>query len=1130
MRRGAAVCLAVSAVLVLAAAGCATGGKMQYSWQRPQATVLAQGDLQWDPHPFVYSPGDSIRYIDYADGNDDNPGTSKSAPWKHHPWDADATGKASACRGIHTYVFKQGVVYRGTLKADESGRPGQPIVLTRDPSWGKGEAALYGSDAITGGWKKADAQSAPGIPDPQKVWYKDIGTDYDPMSLWMVKGGAITRIPIARDPNWTVTTWDDVKSNWYVWQNTRKDQVPSGNGTATKVWGTDAEHLTAKDPAAYDGGTVWSEYAGVMGQPYANPIEAYDPARHAIRFAGPWGDASQYAPIAGCRYFIENLPQLLDSPGEYYYAAAGEHAGRLYVRLPGDADPNTVTVEAARRMTMVDIRSHNDIHLSGLTFRFQDVPQLYDRWWTLPDVDPSCVKALGRCEDIHVTDCRFDQIVRAFWVIAETPTGPGQAEPGAMDDIVFSDNDISHTDYGAIALVRGKGEFVHASVMRNRMRFIGQRPARAKQAPALAVEFAELQEVAGNILDRCYGAGVFLFGGKGSGAPGERPLSRILMHHNKVTNPLLTINDYGGIESWQGGPTYSFDNVSGNPGGYWHWKDVRATDPAKRNAETARFGHAYYMDGAFKQYYFNNIAWGKSNDLSSPLCNTAAFQEIIGYQNAIFNNTAYNFAAGSRRQAPQAGRNLYLGNVWDAISDLYFRHSDARPVAEENAADVAAGGGGRRGGSYAVDTDGYAGNVFHGAPRNFGAFEATGILYKTLDTFRAALEKYGPLAGTVGADSKEPPLRDVKAHDFRPTPGSPVSERGVKLFVPWGLYAVVGEWNFYDHPADPTKILDESWFMTDAFADRGMYRLLPHSDLTAENVTDKDFVDGTLEDWTRGALRLNGKDQVLRPARRGPEERHRDYQPRPARRSRDHDHDTRLEAPDGRHGHQQLPDRGRPEGRQGHHGRPHRQQVGGHGLRARRLPGRGRPAKAVRGRRAGVRPQQQRGHQRRPVAPRHRRGRPQRPDGHPLLRGRRAAGRRDLRHDAGEGDVALEHGGLHRRPGSGRRLPGGDHRLPARGPRHAIGRPHDHRRTLRLGVPRPVPDGLRRSEAARPSGRGSAGRAVRGRADRESGTGMAGRYAQGYLPCATAGLPRRAGPEASLHDALARRASPPWHS
>ena len=73
----------------------------------------------------------------------------------------------------------------------------------------------------------------------------------------MVDKGAITRIPIARDPNWTVTDWDDVKSNWYNWQTTNKEQVQAGNATATKVWATDAEHLTARTrtptPAAPSG-------------------------------------------------------------------------------------------------------------------------------------------------------------------------------------------------------------------------------------------------------------------------------------------------------------------------------------------------------------------------------------------------------------------------------------------------------------------------------------------------------------------------------------------------------------------------------------------------------------------------------------------------------------------------------------------------------------------------------------------------------------------------------------------------------------------------------------------------------------------------------------------------------------
>ena len=70
---------------------------------------------------FEFKAGESIRYIDFESGNDANDGHSKQTPWKHHPWDPNATGQAAACKGAHTYVFKQGVDYRGELNANESG-------------------------------------------------------------------------------------------------------------------------------------------------------------------------------------------------------------------------------------------------------------------------------------------------------------------------------------------------------------------------------------------------------------------------------------------------------------------------------------------------------------------------------------------------------------------------------------------------------------------------------------------------------------------------------------------------------------------------------------------------------------------------------------------------------------------------------------------------------------------------------------------------------------------------------------------------------------------------------------------------------------------------------------------------
>jgi hypothetical protein len=88
-----------------------------YSWETNQAIVLPEGDLAWSPEPFVLVKGPSVRYIDFDNGNDNNDGLTVSSAWKHHPWDNAATGTAKNSTGIHTYIFKRGVVYRGSLSA-----------------------------------------------------------------------------------------------------------------------------------------------------------------------------------------------------------------------------------------------------------------------------------------------------------------------------------------------------------------------------------------------------------------------------------------------------------------------------------------------------------------------------------------------------------------------------------------------------------------------------------------------------------------------------------------------------------------------------------------------------------------------------------------------------------------------------------------------------------------------------------------------------------------------------------------------------------------------------------------------------------------------------------------------------
>src|SRR5262245_43301610 len=133
--------LAVRSVPALGAEGDQTM-LTRWSWQETYVEVDPKGDLKWKPRPFIFEKGDSARYIDFEAGDDANSGESPETSWKHHPWDPNAMGKSASTRGVHTYVFKRGIAYRGRLVVKDAGRPRQPIRLTSDPAWGSGEAVL----------------------------------------------------------------------------------------------------------------------------------------------------------------------------------------------------------------------------------------------------------------------------------------------------------------------------------------------------------------------------------------------------------------------------------------------------------------------------------------------------------------------------------------------------------------------------------------------------------------------------------------------------------------------------------------------------------------------------------------------------------------------------------------------------------------------------------------------------------------------------------------------------------------------------------------------------------------------------------------------------------------------------
>ncbi|NGO38548.1 hypothetical protein G4L39_03925 [Limisphaera ngatamarikiensis] len=823
----------------------------RWSWQDSYAEVDPRGDLRWRPRPFVFERGSSVRYIDFEGGDDGNEGDSPERPWKHHPWDPNAAGRAAAERGVHTYVFKRGSVYRGRLLVRDAGRPDEPIRLTADPEWGSGEAVICGSERVSR-WVRGATH--PDIPEPEKVWWTDL--DFLPRSVWLVDAtGGVRRIPLARTPNWKVSNPDDVKSEWWEWDNPGRpfgNVVTNGRGQILHL-GIDTRHIRDRPEDYFRGALVWTEFGWVMSAPYPTPVEVVDLQRHGLGFAGWTGGGTNGVIMRGMRYYLEDKPHYLDDPeGEFWFERRGR-GGRLYLRLPNDGDPRVERVEVGRWSNLVEGRRVEHVHVTGLTFRFTtpDWDLTAPPWdfrtqpWSLrPEQHPGCIFVWGEGRDIRIAHCRFEHVVMPVRIRA---VEPGQR----VDGVRIEDNEVCYTDHGIFSVCDGgawgyadlRGRLGDVRIYRNRSFETARRPSRYSNGIGIEVAGARTVEIAGNILERSYAQGIDVLGGKRSGVWGDVPFTRILIHQNKVWESLLNCNDFGGIETWQGGPAYVFNNLSYNPLGYRHWNRSTGTD--------AGFGHAYYLDGAFKNYHFNNIAWGRGRDPKGAVVNCAAFQEIISYQNTFFHNTVYNFHMGSRRQEPRAGRNKYVANLWQGIGGYVFRHADpARTRAEGEAAQARPTGE-----RYALELNAFSRNVFYDFAQ-MGVLEPSGRWLSRFEDFQRALREHRSLTYDLGVVSPVPLLRDPERGDFRPVAGSPAVDGGARVFVPWALAAVVGEWHFYPAGDDQALIPDEHWYLTDYHVSRDTYGDRPTYPLRVVNGRPEDFEVGLLEDWVRGALRF----------------------------------------------------------------------------------------------------------------------------------------------------------------------------------------------------------------------------------------------------------------------------------
>jgi hypothetical protein len=694
------------------------------------------------------------------------------------------------------------------------------------------------------------------MPDADKVWSTDV--DFLPRTLWLTRPDEDpVRLKLARWPNWEESNPRDLMSEWPTWD---QPQWWKEGLNQTKI-GKNTKHVGIADslPGPLEdlvGGTVWTEWGIVMGSPYPAEIEGVADIQQGkrsyqgIAFRGPWTYNALERIITGNRFYLEDLPQFLDEPGEFWVEKKGSNS-RIYVRLPGDADPNGFTLEAGRHYNFFEGSHAEHLHWTGLTFRFGNMGWHYNHpQWGRPNLLIGAIRLSGEGDGLVIANNTFEHLPMPVRIdVGSTAQRIGT--------ITVADNRMTDTDHGAITITnatpRGEssmGSLGHVDVLRNSLVRIGMRIVSGEHGHAVDIRFPETSHLAGNFLHRIGGWGLSVFGGKPSGnnrAEIEAPLSRHLIHHNRVEDVLLKSNDWGGIETWQGGSHYVFNNVVINALGFKHWIWNQGNKD-----RASSFGHAYYMDGSFKNYVFNNIGLGQNNDVSTPGVNLTAIQNIISFENWYFNNSFHTFVAATRQQAPDAGRFRYLGNVFSDVSQMLFRHANPQDTAPDpNAAHYT------QGGNFDYPSIAYYGNILHDISGRIGTFEETGVVYDELTDFRKALSRLNVQATDVGIITEQAPLLDPGDMDWRPVMGSAARSVDIRVFVPWGLARTVGEWQFTLNRADPNEIIDEHWLMTAAYADRKSYKDTPRYPLRGEGFTATDYTKGSLDTWTDSALHFD---------------------------------------------------------------------------------------------------------------------------------------------------------------------------------------------------------------------------------------------------------------------------------
>jgi hypothetical protein len=615
-------------------------------------------------------------WVDAENGSDEDDGLTPSTAFA-------TIQRAAGLAGPGTTVHILPGVYRETVHPALSGSATEPTVYRAEN--GPGTAVIRGSEPSSIiSWTQMTGNSI-GLPTGvySNVYYADLsGWDLDgpprfvvnltpPPQAWGTEGGQ--RLPLAREPDWQVTT--EWKHHEFWW-------VADGGSTVAGCTPTPADpncdldsrsmtQLTDQTddaaPAGIEpgnlttlgdltGGTLVAIDTYQGHYVYRRTITAHDVGAGCItvdRVCEHDGGSGNPGLGWGSKYYVENKPRLLDTPGEWWYDVG---TGRLYLWPPVPGDPATLNIEISRRDNGFSLRNRSYITLDGLTIEFLDGSAIYLANW-----------------EMHKT---YGDIVRnvtlryANWgVYVEQSVRATSPPANVIDGFTLEDSEIGYMDTYAVRLIdwwedgAAADSFTRSGVLNtvirnNEMHHLGFRTD-GDNAVGASFSFANKLRFEGNHVHHVAHNGIqfsrsVIQSAKTYGfSPSEIKTGEILIKDNVFEKACQLTTDCGGLKIWGSPPdghvfrdVLVTGNVFRDSFGWTYISEKRGRWPSGTGSPVRGMGgFGLYVDHASGIHAYRNVAY--NNAYTGYMFSGVWRDGSMVYVNNLAANSFYGFILGS---------------------------------------------------------------------------------------------------------------------------------------------------------------------------------------------------------------------------------------------------------------------------------------------------------------------------------------------------------------------------------------------------------------------------------------------------------------------------------------------------